>query len=159
MKLKNNLNFFLIIFIILFFVLVYFVGLKEGVTSNVIYSVEEEGSGSGTGGGSSGGGGSGGGGGSQGIIAALNSLGDIFSGESNDLESCSDRTLNQNEEGIDCGGVCEPCEGALGEEIESGKLKFTFDKLNIFLVIFGTIIIIFLIILLIIRKRNNLSTV
>ena len=37
---------------------------------------------------------------------------------SGDVESCSDGVKNQEEEGIDCGGVCDECETISGEEDE-----------------------------------------
>jgi len=44
-------------------------------------------------------------------------------------ETCSDGLKNQNEEGVDCGGVCKPCQME-GYEINSDDLSKLEDKLT-----------------------------
>lgn len=36
------------------------------------------------------------------------------------IETCDDKLKNQNEEGVDCGGICKPCTIFEGKEIERG---------------------------------------
>ncbi len=49
-------------------------------------------------------------------------------------ETCTDSIKNQNEEGIDCGGVCKPCAEGQNLIIESDKQKEAANQISGFAV-------------------------
>jgi hypothetical protein len=69
---------------------------------------------------------------------------DCYNDEDCDRENCNDNVMNQNEEGVDCGGVClDDCKGSLWEILTGQAIKdVEKDKSILIIVILVSLLVI-----------------